>query len=649
VNGLRVAGAQVDVIVGDVTGNTERARLAALWAEEQGADVLVLPELALPGYPPEDLLLDEGFVRAQASALDELARTTADLSVVILVGFAEPLGETSLPGLDSLARPLANSIAVLRAGVVHGVVRKTLLPTYGVFDEARYFMPSSRHDQVFTLGGKSFSIPVCEDLWRPGVADDQVAAGSNLLLVPNASPYHRGKAQTREELVTTTATRTGAPVVYVGSVGGQDEVVFDGGSMAVSGAGEMLARSPLFAEHLFVVDVEVADAAPGAVATDLGARRPERPEVGAPEVAAHAGELEEVYTALMTGLGAYTGKNGFSSVVLGLSGGIDSALVAALAADVLGPDKVHGIGMPGPYSSGGSVDDARELARRLGCRFDVLRITEVYEAELRALHGTDAAPGPLAGTTFDSTEENLQARLRMTYLMSVSNKFGNLLLTTGNKSETSVGYCTLYGDTAGGFAPIKDVFKTLVFDLCEWRNSLTVDEVARLGLRGGVDPIPEATITKPPSAELAPDQRDDQNLPPYPVLDGVLERYVERAMDVGSIVADGFDPALVARVVRLVDLNEYKRRQAAPGVKVTRRAFGRDRRLPLTNRWRPSVPDVSASTFPTKAEVELLLAPRMNALGISSWWSTPLAALDGSSPAEAFLLSPQAVVDVAKS
>lgn len=644
---LRVAGAQVDVVVGDVVGNVELVRKAALAAEAAGADVLVMPELTLPGYPPEDLLLDTGFVAAQELALGDVALATAGLEVTVLVGFAEALGEESAPGLDALARPLANSIAVIRGGVVHAVVRKTLLPTYGVFDEARYFMPGARHDQVFQLGDTTFSVPVCEDLWRPGVADDQVAAGSQALLVPNASPYHRGKAQTREDLVRTTATRTGVPVLYVGSVGGQDEVVFDGGSLVVDATGTTTARSPLFAEHFFVVDLDLAGAAPGS-GLDLGPKRARGAALAPALVADHAGELEEVYQALTTGLGAYTTKNGFSSVVLGLSGGIDSALVAVLAADVLGPDKVHGVGMPGPYSSGGSVDDARELARRVNCRFDVLSITEVYEAELKNLRGTAQAPGPLAGTTFDSTEENLQARLRMTYLMAISNKLGNLLLTTGNKSETSVGFCTLYGDTAGGFAPIKDVFKTLVFDLCEWRNSLSADRVAQLGLLGGVDPIPEATITKPPSAELAPDQRDDQNLPPYPVLDGVLERYVERAMDVASIVADGFDPALVARVVRLVDMNEYKRRQAAPGVKVTRRAFGRDRRLPVTNRWRPQVPDASASTFPTKAEVEVALAPRFNALGISSWWSTALVALEGQTPAEAFLLNPDKVVEVAK-
>lgn len=641
---LRVSGAQLDLLVGDISGNVTKIIEAMKEAAASFADVLILPELSIPGYPPEDLLLNSAFVAANLQGLEEITAASKDLNLVVLVGFADLVDPGAL-GLDAFSRSLANAVAVIHDGKQVGVVHKRLLPTYGVFDEARYFSPSRKEPEIFSIGNINFGIPICEDLWREDVSNDLKELGADILLVPNASPYQRSKADLREKLAKETALRCEVPVVYLASVGGQDELVFDGASVVVNEKGETLHRAPLFKESIFTLDLEIK--AKGPIGTVAKKNFNSAPGLIAGSFAERPDELEEVYLALLKGLSAYMSKNRFSSVVLGLSGGIDSAIVAALAADALGGDKVWGIGMPGPYSSGGSVSDAADLAERIGCRFDVLSIKELYETELAILKGTEDNPGPFANTIFDSSEENLQARLRMTLLMSVSNKHGNLLLTTGNKSETSIGYCTLYGDTAGGFAPIKDVYKTLVFDLCEWRNNLTLEDIERMGLKSTVSPIPEATITKPPSAELAPDQRDDQSLPPYPVLDGILERYIERVMSPDDIAKDGFDPAVVSRVCRLVDVNEYKRRQAAPGVKITRCSFGRDRRLPITNAWRPTVSEATISreisAFPTKAEIESILSVKFNALGISSWWETPAVSLDEETPSQLFHTDPERV------
>lgn len=634
---LFVSAFQGDFTVGAIEENAAKCLEAMNEAEKSRSDVLILPELALTGYPPEDLLLNPAFIDANLEALDRVVKASKGKKVTTLIGFVDRTEGTFIKGIDSYERELFNAVAIVNNGRKLAVVHKTLLPTYSVFDEARYFLPSTQKPQVFVLPNDvRFGVPICEDLWRPGVADELVAAGAEILLVPNASPYHKGKNRIREKLVKDTALRVKAPVVYLASVGGQDELVFDGGSCVSDSKGNVIMRAGSFEEEFLNFEIDLER---------------ESLNQGAP-LRAFMEENEEIYLALVKGLEAYVKKNNFKSVVLGLSGGIDSALVATIAADALGADALWGVGMPGPYSSGGSVTDAQELARRLECRFDVLSIKHLYESELKELHGSEEAPGPFAGTTFNTAEENMQARLRMTFLMSISNKHGNLLLTTGNKSETSVGYCTLYGDAAGGFAPIKDVYKTLVFDLCQWRNTLNKEKLQELHLLGGLNPIPEETIAKPPSAELAPDQRDDQSLPPYFVLDGILERYIERRMSVQEIIEHGFNADVVARVARLVDVNEYKRRQAPPGVKITHISFGRDRRLPITNKWRQRAglekESFEESSFPSRAEVEAILSVKMNALGISAWWDTENANIKGMTPSEAFKKAPQEVVNLAK-
>lgn len=551
---LRVAGAQLNLTVGALEANTGRILDAMAWAEESEADVLLLPELAVTGYPPEDLLLRSGFLEQAGQMVQRLAAASGRCTTV--VGFPRRLDAAEAEH-DSRGRSAANSAAVLRAGAVVEVYDKVLLPNYGVFDENRYFVAGGRPDLLVEIAGVRAGVSVCEDIWREdGPPTAQAEAGSRILLNINASPFHHGKALEREHLMRSRAIGTGVPLVYLNLVGGQDELVFDGGSLVIDERGELLHRSPQFDEDRFLVDIPI----PGV------GNAPTPPP--APAIVPLLEPEAEMYRALEVGLRDYVDKNGFSGVVIGLSGGIDSALTAAVAADALGPERVVGITMPSHFSSDGSVADAEVLARNLGITFHEIAITPPFDAL------TDALAPVFEDRPFDVAEENIQARIRGLLLMAVSNKLGPMVLTTGNKSEMAVGYATLYGDMAGGYSVLKDVLKTQVFRLARWRN------------RDG-EVIPEASITKPPSAELRPDQRDSDSLPPYDLLDAVLERYVEDDRSVADIVAEGFDEDVVRRITRLVDRNEYKRRQAAPGVRITTKAFGKDRRLPITNRYEP--------------------------------------------------------------
>jgi NAD+ synthase (glutamine-hydrolysing) len=544
---LRVAGAQLNLCVGDFAGNEERILDAMAWADRERADVLLLPELAINGYPPEDLVLRSDFVSAGIEVLGRLAARSG--STVVVVGFVDRSNGPSRGAVDAEERTVANGAAVLHEGAVVGVYHKVLLPNYGVFDEDRYFAVGQDPARVWQIAGVGAGVSVCEDIWvEDGPSRQQAAAGAQVLLNINASPFHKGKAREREAMIVERARAAGAAVVYLNLVGGQDELVFDGCSLAVAPDGAIVHRSPQFEEDLFVVDLPL----PG-----------EPVVVGS--VTDHLEPVEEVYRALETGLGDYVRKNGFEQVVVGLSGGIDSALTAVIAADALGPESVWGVAMPTRFSSQHSIDDARELASNLGIRFDVLPVDAVYESYLEALSPV------FSGTPFGTAEENLQARTRGAMLMAISNKHGPMVVATGNKSEMAAGYATLYGDMVGGYAVLKDVFKTLVYDLSRWRNK-----------QGEV--IPQNTIDKPPSAELRPDQKDSDTLPPYEVLDEILQLYVEADLSLADIVGRGFEPGLVSRVAAMVDRNEYKRRQSAPGVKITVKAFGKDRRLPITNR-----------------------------------------------------------------
>ncbi len=562
---LRIAGAQIDLTVGDLAGNERKILDAMAWAEDQGADVLLLPELAITGYPPEDLVLREGFVTENLAVLDRLAAASATVATV--VGFVDRLA-TEVIDDDVVKRDVANAAAVLAGGAVKGIYHKELLPNYGVFDEARYFAVSRDPVRVWMMSGVTTGVSICEDIWSPdGPPSVQAASGAAVLLNINGSPYHIGKGEERAALLRDEAVRSGAVVAYLNTVGGQDELVFDGDSMIFLPDGTLAYRASQFAEELFIVDVLVPEhRRPGI--DPVAVTEPRGIDTVAPELAIgdRLQEDAEIYTALVTGLRDYVHKNGFSEVVVGLSGGIDSALVASIAVDALGPDLVHGITMPSRYSSEGSVTDSKALAENLGCRFDVVPIEPVFTAFLDSL-------APLFGeASSDVAEENLQARIRGTLLMAISNKFGGMVVATGNKSEMAVGYATLYGDMAGGFAVLKDVYKTVVYRLAGWRNK-----------QGEV--IPQAIIDKAPSAELRPDQLDTDSLPPYDVLDSILERYIENDATVDEVVADGYVRDLVYRIARMVDRNEYKRRQAPPGVRITRKGFGRDRRLPITNHY----------------------------------------------------------------
>jgi NAD+ synthase (glutamine-hydrolysing) len=564
---IRVAGAQINLTVGDVEGNLERILEALEFADDVQADLLLLPELAVTGYPPEDLVLRDAFVAANLQALHRAAASAGDTTAVI--GFVDRAAGSPARRTDAGPPRVHNAAALVHDGRVRGIYHKCLLPNYGVFDEDRYFVAGSEPAALWEVNEVIVGVSVCEDIWVPdGPPAAQAAAGADLLVNINGSPYHVGKAAEREAMLSERAEQAGVPLVYLNLVGGQDELVFDGQSMAFGADGSLLYRAPQFEEELFWLDIPLSEEGRSDVSAtvisrgDLLEGDPEPTEEPNPVLEEEA----EVYAALVLGLGDYVRKNGFEGVVVGLSGGIDSALTATIAADALGPENVWGITMPGRYSSEGSVTDGRALAENLGIRFDEISIEPPFTGFLETLGDVLQEEGGLA-------EENLQARTRGAILMAVSNRFGGMVVATGNKSELSVGYATLYGDMVGGYSVLKDVFKTRVYRLAEWRNR---ERPA----------IPQATIDKPPSAELRPDQRDTDSLPPYEDLDPILERYVEQDLGPAAIVAEGFDAGRVDRVVAMVDRNEYKRRQSAPGVRITTKALGRDRRLPITNRFR---------------------------------------------------------------
>ncbi len=551
---LKIAVAQLNFVVGDMPGNAQRIIDAAKTAYAEGARLLLTPELSICAYIAEDLFLRPSFIAACDDAVKTVARETAGLTgMAIVVG--HPVGRGQQGKSVSITQR-TNSASVIQDGRVIETYAKRLLPNYQVFDERRYFVPG-QGTCVFQVGGVSVGLLICEDAWFDEPAELAKEAGAELLAVINASPFHVGKGYEREAMMIERVKRCGLPLVYAHLVGGQDEVVFEGQSFAIGVDAQLAGRAPSFEEKLFYVQVERAPAA-----IELKA-----------EIAPARDNNADLWDALVLGLRDYVRKNGFKTVALGLSGGIDSAVVLALAVDALGKDNVHAVMMPSPYTAGISLEDAQDMARRVGVRYDVLSIVpefEAFKASLQPLFG---------GKPEDTTEENIQARIRGVMLMALSNKHGHLILTTGNKSEYAVGYCTLYGDMCGGFAPIKDVVKTKVFELARWRN-------AHDPFKTGQDPIPERIITRPPSAELRPDQTDQDSLPPYEVLDAIIERYMENDVSVAEVVAEGFQPADVEQVARLIRINEYKRQQAAVGTRVTHRSFGKDWRYPITNRFR---------------------------------------------------------------
>jgi len=554
---LRVAAAQLNLTVGDLEGNAARLGDAYERAEAAGADLVAFPELALTGYPPEDLLLRRAFVGQTQDTLAKLAARTGRTAAI--VGF---------PELDGA---LYNSAALCAHGQVLGVYRKHLLPNYSVFDEERYFEPWPGDGPLFRIAGVRVALTVCEDAWsEDGPIRTQARSGAELVVNINASPYYAGRLLERERMLAERATAADVPVLYVNLVGGQDELVFDGASLLIDASGAVVARAVQFDEELMITDVVVAERQRSGPA--LREVEVSEPAVGEdsrrPVLTPALDPVPEVYEALVVGTRDYVRKNGFSEAVIGLSGGIDSALVAAVATDALGTENVVGVMMPSRFSSEGSVADSEALAANLGIRTHTIPIEPAHQAFLGML------AEPFAGLEPGLAEENLQARVRGTILMALSNKLGWLVLTTGNKSEMAVGYATLYGDMAGGFAVIKDVPKLLVYALCRDRND-----------RAGRELIPQSIIDKPPSAELRPDQLDTDSLPAYEVLDPIIEGYVEDDKSIADLEAEGHDPETVRRVAALVDRNEYKRRQAPPGVRVSPKAFGKDRRLPITNRW----------------------------------------------------------------
>jgi len=542
---MKIAIAQINTTVGDFDGNSDKIVDAWRRADEAGAELVVLPELALCGYPPRDLLAKPAFLRQNQAALERLAKRGGRAVAVV--------GHASVNETDS-GRPARNSAAVLRDGQIIDVRHKTLLPTYDVFDEDRYFEPATDNTPVEILG-KKIGITICEDIWNDEVfpndrrygrrpADELAAAGAELLLNLSASPWNLGKEHSRHVLLSQLSAKVGCPVVYCNLVGGNDELVFDGGSQYYNGHGVLGASGAMFAEDLLLVDTETIE----------------------PKLSDTSDDDEKLHKALSLGVHDYLHKCGFASAVIGLSGGIDSAVTAVIAVDALSAENVRGVAMPSQYSSQGSLDDAERLANALGIRYDIVPIEPVFE-QLKSQLGDI-----FDGLDEDTAEENMQARIRGNILMSMSNKFGSLLLTTGNKSELAVGYCTLYGDMCGGLAVISDLPKTRVYSLAKWINRER-------------EIIPESTLTKPPSAELRPDQVDQDSLPPYDVLDSILEAYVVDGQDAESIIASGHDKATVQRIIRLINLNEYKRRQAAPGIKVTSKAFGVGRRIPVAKRF----------------------------------------------------------------
>lgn len=541
---MKVALAQINTTVGDIPGNEEKIRAAYERAVRSGADVLVAPELALTGYPPRDLVLNHAFVENNLRAVERLARLSK--TTAIITGF---IGRNDKqPG-----RKATNAIALLQHGKILATRTKTLLPTYDVFDEDRYFEPATENAPVI-FNGIRIGLTVCEDVWndedfwddrryRRNPAVELVAAGAEIIFNASASPWHQGKNRTRREMLASLAAKAGRPIVYCNLVGGNDELVFDGHSLVLDARGQLLAEGKNFDEDFLVVNLETAG----------------------PQPLADLAEEEMIYRALVLGTRDYLHKCGFKSAVLGLSGGIDSALTAAIAADALGRENVRGVALPSQFSSQGSLDDAERLAKNLGIQYDVIPIQPMFVSAKEQLKTV------FSGRAEDTTEENIQARLRGVILMSMSNKFGSLLLTTGNKSELAVGYCTLYGDMCGGLAVISDVPKTMVYRLAKWLNRER-------------EIIPPDSITKAPSAELRPNQTDQDSLPPYETLDAILNSYVVEGRTAVEIIKAGFDKAIVQRVIRLINLNEYKRRQAAPGLKVTTKAFGVGRRVPVAQR-----------------------------------------------------------------
>jgi NAD+ synthase (glutamine-hydrolysing) len=588
---LRVALCQVDVVVGDLDHNVAKILSAMGTAEREQADLAVFPELAVTGYPPEDLLLKPAFVEENLRALDRLAAASGQCTVV--VGYVDEDGD------------LYNAAAVLGGGKVHGVWHKQLLPNYGVFDERRYFATGEDPREVFEIGGVRTGVTVCEDAWSPAGPVSQLGSGgAELVVVINASPYRRGVIAERRRMLGTRAADASTALVYVNLVGGQDELVFDGGSMVFDHDGLLVASAPQFEECVQIIDLDILPAyrkrlldprghegspvLPAVIVSEASPSIAERPTVPladelSPRLARDLTPPEEVYRALVVGTRDYVEKGGFESVLISLSGGIDSSLVATVAVDALGPARVHGVLLPSRYSSGHSLEDAEALARNLGIEVRTIPIEAAHAALAGMLEPALESSGKGTGVS-GLTDENLQSRARGVVVMALSNELGWLVLTTGNKSEMAVGYATLYGDMAGGYAVIRDVPKTLVYELCEWRNSVA-----------GIDLIPENVLAKPPSAELRPDQRDDESLPPYEVLDPILQGYVEHDRTIEELVAEGFEEAVVRRVVDLVDHAEYKRRQAAPGPRVTTRGFGKDRRMPITNGFRHDRTDPSSS------------------------------------------------------
>jgi NAD+ synthase (glutamine-hydrolysing) len=564
---LRIALAQVNLTVGDIKGNTAKIVKWIEKARKQNADLIAFPELAISGYPPEDLLLRRRFLDDCRSAIEKIAKKVKQPAVVV--------------GVPCHTGSLHNSAAVVSGGKVVTVSNKIHLPNYGVFDEKRYFTPG-RTALVLVAGDARVGVSICEDIWREDVPVAQIKMGrAHILLNVSSSPYHAGKGNEREELLKRRALANDAYVAYVNLVGGQDELVFDGHSLIIGPDGTTIARGKQFREDLVVSDLDVGlvkqrvslAARRGfrriAVETvDLGLKPPARKKKITPRVEKLMPALQEIYTAIVLGTRDYVKKNGFKKVVVGLSGGIDSALVATIAADAMGKNGVVGVAMPSRYSSKGSVRDATKLARNLGIKLMKIGIEDVFKAYTKSIKGV------FKKSAHDITEENIQARIRGNILMALSNKFGWLVLTTGNKSELAVGYCTLYGDLAGGFAILKDVPKTLVYALARHRNSK------------GKPVIPEETINKAPSAELRPDQKDEDTLPPYDTLDAVLTMYVVEDKDIDEITRAGYPKALVRSIAKMVDGNEYKRRQGPPGIKITPKAFGRDRRMPITNLYR---------------------------------------------------------------
>ncbi|HUC37304.1 MAG TPA: NAD+ synthase [Acidimicrobiales bacterium] len=590
---VRTALYQMDTVVGDIAGNTERVLDGLERAEAERADLVAFPELAVTGYPPEDLLLKPAFVADNLEAISRIAKATSDTAA--LVGFVDVVGPEDLAaavaaadGAGALSREAAvrgaprrlrNALAVCAGGRVVGVYHKRLLPNYGVFDEERWFGPGEGEPGLYEIAGVTVGVSICEDMWfASGPIPREAEGGASLVVNVNASPYSVGRFAERLQVVRQRVAEAGCAIAYVNQVGGQDELVFDGGSMVVDARGELVAAAAQFEEQMLVVDVDVPAGAESV--TSRSGRGPLEVALvsGEPldaarrargKVPAALSVEQEVYAALVLGTRDYLAKNGFTDAVVGLSGGIDSSLVAVVAADALGADHVHALSMPSRYSSEGSSTDAALLARNLGIDLSTVAIEEAHSTLSGLL--SPVLRSPPEGLW----DENLQSRIRGLLLMAVSNANGWIVLTTGNKSELATGYSTLYGDSAGGFAVIKDVPKTLVYRLCRHRNSVA-----------GFDLVPDSVLAKAPSAELRPDQRDDESLPPYDVLDPVLDALVSQDRSIADVVASGFDAEVVTRVARLVDAAEYKRRQSPPGVRISAKAFGKDRRMPITNRYR---------------------------------------------------------------